>query len=361
MRCSKRPVGSVCGVRLHFAFRRYSLAFRTPVRTAHGLWPTREGLLVRITDADGNEGWGEVAPIPAFGTETVDAASEACLALGEWVHPRLLDAVPRSLPCLRQALVMAQSELEAKVSPRAGAEASAATPSRALPVAALLPAGKAALEKVGPLLEAGFRAFKWKVGVGDLSDELGVLDDLLARLPAGARLRTDANGAWDRRRAERWLECCAERPIEFVEQPIAPDARGAEDLLLGLAADYPVPIALDESVATVEQITHWLGIGWPGVFVLKPLLLSDPRAALAALRARRAPVVFSSALETAVGARTALRLAFEEAPADGARALGFGVWPLFQDGRADGPWLAPFVRMEDVERLDPMTVWNALT
>ncbi len=331
------------------------------MRTAHGVWSTRDGLILRMTDAEGNEGWGEVAPIPAFGTETIEAAAEACLALGDSVHPRLLAAVPRTLPCLRQALMSAQAEVETNASLRAGTGTRAVVDGRALPVAALLPAGKAALEKVGPLIESGFRAFKWKVGMGDVADELGVLDDLLARLPSGARLRTDANGAWDRRRAERWLERCADRPIEFVEQPVSPEAKGAEDLLLGLAADYPTPIALDEAVSTLEHITHWLSVGWPGVFVIKPLLLSDPPAALAALRARRAPVVFSSALETAVGARSALRLALADAPAEGGRALGFGVWPLFQDGRADGPWLAPFVRPDDVERLDPKTVWNALT
>jgi len=69
-------------------------------------------------------------------------------------------------------------------------------------------------------------------------------------------------------------------------------------------------------------------------------------------------VVFSSALETAVGARAALRLAFQW-PGE-ARALGFGVWPLFADARFDGPALAPFLRVEDVERINVEATWNAL-
>ena len=59
---------------LHLQFRRYRLPFRTPVRTAHGLWAEREGLIVRLTDAAQGAadavGWGEAAPIPWFGTET---------------------------------------------------------------------------------------------------------------------------------------------------------------------------------------------------------------------------------------------------------------------------------------------------
>ena len=31
-------------------------------------------------------------------------------------------------------------------------------------------------------IEAGYLAFKWKVGVGRVEDELGILDDLLAAL-----------------------------------------------------------------------------------------------------------------------------------------------------------------------------------
>src|SRR5439155_4576617 len=119
-----------------------------------------------------------------------------------------------------------------------------------LPVAALVPAGRAALAEIATKAEAGFRVFKWKVGVGDAADELSLLDDICAALPGGAKLRLDANGAWDRRKAERWLERCAERPVEFLEQPVAADAKGATDLLLGLASDFPTPLALDESVAS---------------------------------------------------------------------------------------------------------------
>ena len=56
--------------RLHF--RRYRLAFRAPVRTAQGPWAAREGVLVRLVSAKGTTAYGEAAPIPWFGNETVD-------------------------------------------------------------------------------------------------------------------------------------------------------------------------------------------------------------------------------------------------------------------------------------------------
>jgi O-succinylbenzoate synthase len=360
----------------HLQFRRYRLPLRGTVRTAHEVWTEREGLILRIEDHRGSHGFGEVAPIPAFGTETIEMAETVIRRLGEWPTQEQLDTVPSELGCVRNAIGSALRDVGPVVSdaPRSnapqtgGVEAARpiTTTSSYRAVAALLPSGRAAVAELQTRAEAGFRTFKWKVGIEDMADELGLLDDLCAGLPTGARLRLDANGAWDRRRAERWLERCAERPIEFVEQPcFAAKANGetawrrAEDSLLGLAQDYPTPIALDESLVAAADVERWLGVGWPGWFIVKPSLLGDPHGVLSRLAAAHATVVFSSALETAIGARAALRCAFSWAAEP--KALGFGVWPLFQDPRFDGPAAAPFIRAEDVTRIDPEATWNALS
>ncbi|MBS0633173.1 MAG: o-succinylbenzoate synthase [Verrucomicrobia bacterium] len=330
-------------------YRRYRLPFRAAVRTAHGVWAEREGLMVRLEDEKGAVGFGEAAPIPWFGTETVDEAEAVLRELGSEVSEEQMAAVPEKVGCLKHALAVARAEFQVR-------EANNKT--EHLGVAALLPAGRAALGLVAGKAELGFRMFKWKVGVADAGDELAMLDDLCAALPDGAKLRLDANGAWDRRTAERWLARCTERPVEFVEQPCF-GTRGADDVLRGLAEDFPTPLALDESLVGEQDIERWLGAGWRGVFVVKHVLLADPPAALARLAAAKATVVFSSALETALGARTALRAAFAW-PGE-RRALGFGVWPLFQDARFDGPATGPFLYAQDVERINPEALWNALS
>lgn len=346
-------------MRYRFQFRRYRLPFRVAVRTAHGVWTEREGLIVRLEDERGAVGFGECAPIPEFGTETIDEAEVAVRGWGEHVEEARLGELPNTLGCLRGALTSALHEVGRVSDPLLeSAEKGRTEAAPYLGVAALLSAGKAALAQIGSRAESGFRVFKWKVGVGDIADELPLFDDVCAALPSGAKLRLDANGAWDRRRTERWLERCAERPVEFVEQPVAAEARGADDLLLGLAHDYPTPLALDESLVGEGDVDRWIGAGWPGVFVVKPSLIGDVAGAVAKLAKAKAPVVFSSALETAAGARTALRVAF--AWTGERRALGFGVWPLFQDARFDGPAAAPFVRWEDVERINPEGIWAAL-
>jgi O-succinylbenzoate synthase len=243
---------------------------------------------------------------------------------------------------------------------------SGATMVQRRPVAALLPAGKAACEAADQALEAGYVAFKWKVGVLDDADEWVVLDDLLARLPGHAKLRLDANGAWTTRRAGKWLARCAERPIEFVEQPCFADASQgaarqsqADDALLGLATDYPTPIALDESVAGLPSLRAWLARGWRGIVVVKPALAGDPAGVLEVLAKYQADAVFSSALETGVGRQAALRMAFAfNGPQS--RALGFGMGPLFLDGRFDGMPSAPFLGLEAMTHLKAEVLWNAL-
>jgi O-succinylbenzoate synthase len=327
-----------------FRHKRYRLPLKVPLRTAHGVWAEREGILVRLEDSAGKVGYGEIAPIEWFGTETLSEAEAACAALGDKPDDATLDAVPARFACVRFALAMAREQ------------GTASKTDRRLPVAALLPAGRAALDVLPAKLEAGFLAFKWKVGVRAPEEELGILDDLLGLMPAYARLRLDANGAWDRRRAEAWLARCAERPVEFVEQPVAPDK---VDLLFGLAHDYPVKQALDESVTGLAAAREWQSRGWPGVFVIKPAL-AGPLPEIAAWMEQTKPdVVFSSAIETALARASILRFVLEHDLTK--RALGFGVGEIFGDRRWDGPVVGPLLDAGWCTGVAGEELWNALS
>ena len=359
-----RVAVSYLRVNYHFDYCRYRLPFRAPLWTAHGCWEAREGVILRLESEGGAISYGEACPIPWFGTETVNEVEEACRQVGAETNDAILDGLPEKLCCLRSAVHSARMDWNAPEDESARA------------VAALLPSGKQALDLIEPRAEAGFSTFKWKVGVGSVADELVLLDDICGRLSGGAKLRLDANGAWERRYAEKWLDRCADYPVEYVEQPCFAEAyafakamgdksavsaaqRRAEDLLLGLEEDFPTPLALDESIMSGHDVTRWIDKGWPGYFVLKTSLMGEAANALAALEKADAKVVFSSALETAVGAKAALKRAF--AWNGSPHALGFGVWPLFNDFEVNGPAAAPFIRWDDVTRIDEEALWNALS
>lgn len=331
-------------MRYRIAYRPYRRPLQVPLRTAHGAWTEREGVLVRLESEDGRIGYGEAAPIPWFGTETMAEILAALAELGADASDAELDAVPGRLGCLRFALAAARMA-EARV---------AAASAHRLPVAALLPAGRAALEVLPQRLEAGYLAAKWKVGVGRIEEELPVLDDLLGMLPSYAKLRLDANGAWDRRTAEKWLARCAERPVEFVEQPAAPET---EDTLRGLAEDFPVTLALDESVTGLAAARAWQERGWRGVFVIKPALAGPLDDMVAWARRTQPDLVFSSAVETALARAQWLRVVFEHGLTK--RALGIGIGAVFGERLWDGPVVGPLIDATWSDGVDAEALWTA--
>src|SRR5476651_2441751 len=125
-----------------FHSKRYRLPLRTPLRTAHGSWAEREGIIVRLEDEQGRAGFGEIAPIPWFGTETMAEAEDVCRKLGVNVSGEVLDTVPESHGCVRFALGQAREQPDNII------------PTSRLPVAALLPAGREALSVLPVKLEA---------------------------------------------------------------------------------------------------------------------------------------------------------------------------------------------------------------
>jgi len=346
-----------------FSHKIYRLPLRAPLRTAHGAWTEREGIILRLEDETVRVGFGEIAPLPWFGTETLVEAEELCRKFGATVTGEVLDAVPARFGCVRFALACAKSEVERGLRTRlvesteqeTRPEAGFHSPCTRLPVTALLPAGREALAALPVKLEAGFLSLKWKVGVGAVDDELGLLDDLLAALPAYATFRLDANGAWDRRQAAKWLARCAERPVEFVEQPVKP---ADEATLLGLAADYPVTLALDESLVRLAEARRWQAQGWPGVFVIKPALAGPLNELAEWITATKADVVLSSAIETALGRAAILHAALSRPLTK--RALGFGVGEIFGDRRWDGPVIGPLADASSLARNPGEEIWNAL-
>ena len=96
----------------------------------------------------------------------------------------------------------------------------------------------------------GFRSVKLKVGAGERRDGRLVA---MARAVLGRRtdIRVDANGAWDFAAAVsaiRRMESCG---VSSVEEPLQP---GAAESLPRLRAEVSVPIMLDESVCSLDEM-----------------------------------------------------------------------------------------------------------
>ncbi|MBW4483059.1 MAG: o-succinylbenzoate synthase [Tildeniella torsiva UHER 1998/13D] len=328
---------------VELAIRLYQRRFAQPLHTAHGPWVWREGLLLRLRDSLGRVGYGEVAPIPWFSSESVAEALAFCHAQGgEW----RCGEIPNSLPATQFGLESAQADLAGQI---AGQESAIPTDSLAnAAICGLLPAGETALEIAPQRLAQGHRTLKWKIGVGSIADEIRWLDQLVGNLPSDARLRLDANGGLSLAQAEQWLTACDRinanpqlATVEHLEQPLPPDQLAA---MTALGERYHTAIALDESVATLAQLEHCWQQGWRGVFVVKPAIAGSPQQLEAFCQQHQPHLVFSSAFETIVGRQAALAIAARCSPSL-APALGFGTQGWFAD---------------DWDTLTPAELWDRL-
>ncbi|MFP4008475.1 MAG: o-succinylbenzoate synthase [Spirulinaceae cyanobacterium] len=298
-------------------FRSYQRPFRQPLVTHHGIWQTREGIILHLRDAQGRNSWGEIAPIPWFGSETLADAIKLYQQLGETISNKDITQIPDSCPASQFAFESAVTALEI------------AQPPPQLRVAALLPTGSAALDAWPEAWQQGKRTFKWKIGVDSVEREIKLFQQLLAALPPTAKLRLDANGGLTPETAQIWLNCLeTTQKVEFLEQPLSP----AEfDLMRELQGQYTTPLALDESVATIAQLQDCYQRGWRGIFIVKIAIAGFPHRLRQFCQKHAPTLVFSSVFETEVARNAAFHLAAELASPQ--YALGFGT---------DG-WLQPLM------------------
>jgi len=281
---------------------------------AHGALQDREGLLLELVDADGAVGLGEASPMASIGGGTL----EDVRALLEAYAPRLdaagaLDGLPAVGPgvaALRCALDVALLDLEGR--------------RRAVPVARLLTDSPAAAVEANAIIgvgapsevaawgreavAAGYRVLKLKVGVGALDEDVARLRSLRDACPE-ARVRLDANGAWDEGTARDALAAFADLDVELLEQPVrASDVQALARLRRGSR----VRLGADEALRDVEAREAVLADRAADLIVLKPMVLGGVRPALELARRGAAAgmgAFATTTFDSSVGTAAALHLA----------------------------------------------------
>ena len=317
-----------------FQYRPYRRPFRQPLHTSHGIWAVREGILLQLTDETGRIGWGEIAPIPWFGSETIAQALAVCRQLPSEITHEQIGAIRNEFPACQFGFESALESLTPEPTPATSGIHHLSTQAvmTVTNYCVLLPTGRAALEAWKPFWKQGYRTFKLKIGCHDFKAELDLCMALRSVLMPPCLLRLDANGALSIQQAKVLLEACDHTGIEFVEQPLPPDQF---DAMQQLAEQYQTTIALDESIATFEQLHTCYQDGWRGVFVVKPAIVGSPLRLRQFCQTHAIDAVFSSTFETAIGRQAGLRLAAELANPD--RALGYGTTHWFNDADLSDP------------------------
>jgi o-succinylbenzoate synthase len=290
----------------------YCLPLRQAWRSASGSFDVRRGFLVTVEDDAGRKGYGDCAPLA--GTESEAQAkhwlSEQCPAL----TGLQTDAALKNLPAPDHCPPAARCGLETALLDLISRQ-------HQLPLYRWLEAKASASVKVNVNLggldketntrlaaAAGFSIVKLKVGLLPLSQDIDNLQRLAKALPDAISLRLDANQAWNREQARRFIAGIANLPVECLEEPLHDPGLKELEQLQKLA---PFPLALDESLT---QLSHADILSQKPVarLVLKPMLLGGLQAALSlGQKAHRAGLesLVTTTVDSAVGSWAAVHLA----------------------------------------------------
>jgi len=281
----------------------YALPFREAYVTARGRLDRREMVLLRLRSDDGLMGLGEAVPLSLRGGGTgVAQVVEELAQLGkrDYLDESMLrgDALDLSAPA-RCAALTALLDLRGR---RATAEGSDG-PAKAEPVEcnATLVAGEPAKVAAEAARWAGdgFETFKLKLGAGD---DFGQVYAVREAVGPRARIRVDANAAWDVETAKRMLKALEPLEVELAEQPVATLEEAAE-----VAASTSIPIAGDESVQSRADAEQALAMGACALTGVKLSKVGGPEAAIEI--AEVLPSYVTSALDGPVGIAAAAQVA----------------------------------------------------
>ncbi|MEP7063121.1 MAG: mandelate racemase/muconate lactonizing enzyme family protein [Betaproteobacteria bacterium] len=228
-----------------------------------GVMPVRRACLLRVRDADGAHGWGEIwCNFPPRGAESrahlvADVIAPVLLGMrfSSWleVRPSLEAALGRMAIHTGEAGAFAQciAGIDLAVADLAARRAmmsmttflgGGATTAQ---VYASTPSGGDLRERCAGILDLGHRAIKLKIGYDADADQSAVA---ACREIVGPQfgLMVDANQAWDCEQAIARINSLARYEIDFVEEPLRADA--PLDQWCRLAQAVRVPIAAGENI-----------------------------------------------------------------------------------------------------------------
>jgi o-succinylbenzoate synthase len=280
----------------------YALPFKEPYVTARGRLEQREMVLLRLRSEDGLIGLGEAVPLSLRGgavLSQVVAELEDLASRKEMDEETLGCKAPALSPPARCAALTALMDVRGR---RAAAEAALAdTPSEPVECNATLVAGEPAAVAADAERWAseGFSTFKLKLGVGN---DVGQVRAVREALGSEARIRVDANAAWDIETARRTLREIEPFDVELAEQPVATLEEAAQ-----VSGSTSIPLAGDESIETRRDAVRAVTLGACKLAGLKLSKVGGPEEAIAI--AEVLPSFVSSALDGPVGIAAAAQVA----------------------------------------------------
>lgn len=261
-------------------YHKHILEFKRPSGTSRGILKTKETWFIVIS-ADGKKGIGECGILRTLSIDDRPDYEEKLEWTCDNIHlgVNFLYDELKEFPSIQFGVEMAFKSLES-------ADPFALFPSKfvkgddAIPINGLIWMGekKFMKDQIVEKLDQGFDCIKMKIGAIDFDAELGLLAYIRSQFSKEViELRVDANGAFSPNQALDKLKRLSIYDLHSIEQPIK---QGQYEMMKDLCNDTPLPIALDEELIGVFDVTEkrkLLLTIQPQFIILKPSLIGGFR------------------------------------------------------------------------------------
>src|SRR5947207_6765210 len=290
---------------LQLATEVVTLKTKHPFVIARGGGDDYRVVWVRLTDADGAEGWGEADPSKYYG-ETADTVLAVLKKLEphlpkdafelEAAEARFAQIVPKN-GAARAALSAALHDLFGKRLGQPLWRLWGLDPAKAPCSSFTIGIDTAENIRIKVAEAASYPILKVKLGTDHDEEILRTI-----REATDKPIRVDANAGWSVSRAKQMIPMLADCGVEFLEQPLVPDDLDGLLAVRRAAAAKHLPVIVDESCLVAADIPRLAGkVDGINIKLAKCGSLREALRMIATARAHGMLVMVGCMIETSLG------------------------------------------------------------
>lgn len=282
---------------------KYSLPFLTPLKIKDKIMNVREGYLINISDKNGNKGWGEIAPLDGFSSETKESVLSEINDIKDTLENNqipqdILKILNPYSPSVRFGFESALLTLMASEKKLTLAGFLNPMANLKININALLGGNyDDVIKRTKYLYSKGYKTFKLKIGRKNLEDEIRLIENIIEIIKQDGKIRLDANRMLSPETTEDFFNKLSALPIDYLEEPYA-----SKDDIKELLDSLKIPIAFDESLTEIQP-TDLKDYKSLKAVVLKPTILGYTNSMAFATNAISLGIipVISSSFESPLG------------------------------------------------------------
>jgi o-succinylbenzoate synthase len=259
------------------SYTQYKLIFKQPGGTSRGVLREKETWFLKIQDEQGNKGIGECGLFRGLSCDDRPDYEYTLAWVCKNIHlgQKQLVEQMEEFPSIQIGLETAFLSLKANDQQQL-MTTDFTLGKVGIPINGLIWMGQPDFMKqqIDEKLAQGFTCLKLKIGALDFEEEINMIKSIRQHFDKNdLSIRVDANGAFAPKNAIQKLEHLASLDIHSIEQPVAPEYKNS---LAELCRQTPLPIALDESLIGITDVTKrkvLLQMIKPQFIILKPSLI----------------------------------------------------------------------------------------